>query len=227
MNLYLEMKNNRLDNLKNLLETPIYYTSSDYSINIYEKETFDILVENINYLEKEKNKLISFLRECSYLGTNDFLKDKSYIEYMKANCYYMQYYMSICKEDLFFTNGDEYIDFNFENVYIFKNKTLVNKGKVKDLILKYELEWFDSIYIRNINLKQMKKRFEQIKNKKITKFKYSEFLEFVKKEFQDSLIDIECINAEILSSTDELEIIDYVKNYCTTENYNLFLEGKF
>lgn len=232
MNLFVKINSDNVGyaNLRDILETPYVFDVEVFDcvdiayseIGDCNKNNIDILNSIVQFDVTEENfySVLDFVEECEYLVIKEILKDNVVTEYMSENLDLLKDKFGLENESLYFTDGDFYIDSKLDKAYKIRNDKLVFIGKVKELLMKCELEWFDTIYIRNINDKLLLKRFE-LDLKHNTK---KEIIKQIEYKMEKELLDLGETNQNIMSKIDDDVYNFYLRNFCTAENYKEFFK---
>lgn len=233
MNLFVKINSDNVgySNLRDILETPYVFDVEVFDcVDIAYSEIGDCNQSNIDILnsivefnvtEENFDTVLDFVEECEYQVIKEILKDNVVTEYMNENMDLLKEKFGLKDESLYFTDGDFYIDHKLDKAYRIKSNKMVYIGKVSELLMKCELEWFDTIYIRNINERLLLKKFKDINLKYTSK---KETIKQIEYKMEKYLMDLGETNQNIMSKVDDDIYNLYLRHFCTTENYNEFLK---
>ena len=235
MQLFVKLKTEYFGeyNIYDILHSPeIFNTESFecveriYSSSLYNKYMLKQIHKKVNFKkDDDKDTLIDFIVECEYLGFRELLKDTAIKKYLRENAMYLYEKFKLKSENIFYTDGELMLDYRLEKVYKLENDKLVYIGNYSDIMLNYELSWFDKLYFKNINEKRINKILVNINRKKLGKQK---FIEELKEIFSDNLIDVSSVISDLVyMDFDYPTRKKYVDYFMTEENYNEFKRRKY
>lgn len=215
-------------NIYDILHSPeIFNTESFecvdkvYSSSLHDKYIFHHLSKKVNFKNlDDRDTFLDFIVECEYLGFRELLKDTAIKKYLKENAVHLYRKFKLQPKDIFYTDGELMIDYKLEQVYKLNKNKLVYIGKFSEVILSYELSWFDKLYFKNINEKCLDRFLRNNNRRTLGKKK---FLDEVKEIFSNNLIDVSSVISDLIFMDFDYKLVTkYVDYFITEENYNEF-----
>ena len=232
MNLYVKINSENVgySNLKEMIENPCIF---DFGIFDYIQVTYSELkecnsenIDILNYItefevnENNFHEVLEFVKESEYIAVTEILKDNIVEEYISNNADLLSDRFDIKASDIYFTDREFYLDKKLKKAYKLINNKLRYVGSVDDVLLKCELEWFDTIYISNVDTKKIIEKF----NIDIRKVNKNNFIKDVEFRMEKELLDVSEINQNILFDVNDEDFNYYLSLFCTRDRFKEFLE---